>query len=275
MKKVLSIIVMALMVAVSASGQHKDNHKKSGKGHAVEQRDKDHHSKKGRKDHGKMDKHGGHDMHGNHDKHGKHDIHGGHDMHREHGKTYQFHGQKGGGHIHHDNGHIHHDKGYIQKDGHGIKGGHVGHAGHAGHVGHGHMHARVYCNRDWLDLWNGCHVRLLQGRVSIVDVHGDRIVRGDEVVLLASGMYLVRSGDIWRVYDQWGEYTSISGHEIIDWENGLFCVRYSDFWRVYTAAGNRLSNVWGDVVVLMHNNIIRCTRAGFDHFYNLYGDEVR
>ena len=238
MKKVLSIIVMALMVAVSASGQHKDHHKKSGKGHAVEQRDKDHHGKKGRKDHG---------------------------------KTYQFHGQKGGGHIHHD-------KGHIQKGGHGIKGGHgghVGHIGHAGHVGHDHRHARVYCNRDWLDLWNGCHVRLLQGRVSVLNLNGDRIVRGDEVVLLASGMYLVRNGDIWRVYDQWGEYTSISGHEIIDWENGLFCVRYSDFWRVYTASGDRLANVWGDVVVLLQNDIIRCTRAGLDHFYNLYGDEVR
>lgn len=131
----------------------------------------------------------------------------------------------------------------------------------------------VNCVRDWQELWNGCHVRLTQGRVSVLDNRGDRVVRGDDVMLLASGDYLVRSGDIWRVYDYRGVTTSISGHEILAWPNGLFCVRFSDFWRVYTHNGDRLGNAWGDYVELMPNGLICCVRSGRRFYYDFQGNE--
>ena len=98
----------------------------------------------------------------------------------------------------------------------------------------------VLCVRDWQELWNGCHVRVNQFGVSVMDRRDNRIVRGEEVILLSSGDYLVRSGG---------------------------------FWRVYTEHGDRLRNVWGDLVELMPNGLFRCVRAGITHFYDLDGNE--
>ena len=100
--------------------------------------------------------------------------------------------------------------------------------------------ADVLCVRDWQELWNGCHVRVNQFGVSIRDRRDHRIVRGEEIILLASGDYLVRSGG---------------------------------FWRVYTAYGDRLTHVWGDSVELMRNGLFRCVRAGNIHWYDLAGNE--
>ena len=133
--------------------------------------------------------------------------------------------------------------------------------------------AEVRCVKDWQELWNGRHVRLLNGRVSVLEYDGDTVVRGDEVVLLSNGCYKVRTGDIWRVYDSHGSTTSISGHEIIAWPNGLYCVRFSDFWRVYDEDGDRLTNVWGDSVELYGRNLIHCRRSGRSFYYDFHGNE--
>lgn len=133
--------------------------------------------------------------------------------------------------------------------------------------------AEVRCVKDWQELWNGRHVRLLNGRVSVLDYDGDTIVRGDEVVLLSNGSYKVRTGDIWRVYDSHGSTTSITGHEIISWPHGLYCVRFSDFWRVYDEDGDRLTNVWGDYVELYGRNLIHCRRSGRSFYYDFHGNE--
>lgn len=133
----------------------------------------------------------------------------------------------------------------------------------------------IPCVRDWQDLWNGRHVRLLNDRVSVLDYDGDTIVRGDEISLLPNGCYKVRVGDIWRIYDSHGVSTSISGHEILAWPHGLYCVRFSDFWRVYDQDGDRLVNVWGDYVEIYDNKLIHCRRNGRSFYYDFQGNERR
>ena len=100
--------------------------------------------------------------------------------------------------------------------------------------------ADILCIRDWQQLWNGCHVRVNQFGVSILDRRDRRIIRGDEVILLASGDYKVRSGGFWRVYDE---------------------------------RGDRLGNIWGDSVELLRDGIFCCIRAGITHYYDLDGNE--
>lgn len=131
------------------------------------------------------------------------------------------------------------------------------------------------CVREWQELWNGCHVRLTEFRVKVLDKAGSTVVSGDEIVLLANGSYMVRNGDIWRIYDWRGVTTSVSGHEIHLWPNGLYLVRFSSNWRVYSPDGDRLTNVWGDRVDLMNNGLIRCERAGRFFYYDDRGRERR
>lgn len=177
------------------------------------------------------------------------------------------------------------------------------------HKGHGKMvPPEVVCKGDWQELWNGRHVRLLNDKVYICDADGDRLLWGDEVILLSSGNYMVRSGDYWRIYRHDGDRTSIYGNEILCWENGTYCVRLSEMWRVYDAAGDRVGNVWsqdyiellpngyylyvmsdryyvaddrgervfnvwGDSVELMKNGLFRCRRNGRYYYYDAAGNE--
>ena len=108
-----------------------------------------------------------------------------------------------------------------------------------GHRRHGRR-ADILCVRDWQQLWNGCHVRVNQFGVSILDRRDRRILRGDEIILLSSGDYKVRSGG---------------------------------FWRIYNERGDRLVNVWGDSIELMRDGLFRCIRAGITHYYDLNGNE--
>lgn len=106
-----------------------------------------------------------------------------------------------------------------------------------------HRHGRradILCVRDWQQLWNGCHVRVTQFGVSILDRRDRRILRGDEIILLASGDYKVRNGG---------------------------------FWRIYNERGDRLVNVWGDSIELMRDGLFCCIRAGITHYYDLNGNE--
>ena len=49
----------------------------------------------------------------------------------------------------------------------------------------------IYCDRDWQELWNGCHVRISLDRISILTQSGDRLIWADEVILLPSGLYVI------------------------------------------------------------------------------------
>ena len=133
----------------------------------------------------------------------------------------------------------------------------------------------VRCTGEWQELWNGCHVRLSLDRICIHEADGDKLLSGDEVTLLPSGRYKVRSGNIWRIFESNGDMTQISGEEIIPWPDGRFAVRFGDNWHVYIPSGNRVPNVWGESVSLMSNGLIRCKRNGTLHYYDDEGNERR
>ena len=118
-------------------------------------------------------------------------------------------------------------------------------------------------------------MRLSLDRVCIHEADGDKLLSGDEVTLLPSGRYKVRSGNIWRVFESNGDRTQISGEEIIPWQDGRFAVRFGDNWHVYTTGGDRVPNVWGESVGLMSNGLIRCKRNGTLHYYDDEGNERR
>lgn len=185
------------------------------------------------------------------------------------------------------------------------------HGGPQHHQGPHDMHRRdVYCTQDWQELWNGRHVRLQGGKVRICKRDGDILLRGDEVILVPSGSYLVRNGSDWRVYDEDGDRTSIHGDEILAWHDGFYCARQSGTWRVYDSDGDRLFglwsnqyieqlwngcflyqrdsrfyvadrhgdrifNVWGDDITLMDNGLFRCRKNGHYYYYDIDGNEKR
>ena len=135
----------------------------------------------------------------------------------------EHHGQPGP--DHHGNGH------------HGQPAPGHGHTGPAHH--HGHTQREVYCQNDWQQLWNGRHVRRFADRIWICNYEGDRILSGDRVILLPSGLYMVLNGGFWRILDREGE---------------------------------RIFNLWGDEIELLANGIFRCRRGGRDFYYDERGN---
>ena len=64
---------------------------------------------------------------------------------------------------------------------------------------------KVYCTQDWQQLWNGNHVRIKGDIVIICKQNDDILIKGDEVILLPTGNYLVRNGNDWRVHNEDGD----------------------------------------------------------------------
>ena len=95
------------------------------------------------------------------------------------------------------------------------------------------------CVEDWQSLWNGCHVRLKADRVHIYNDKSERLLSGEEIVLLPNGMYLVRLGDLWHAHDE---------------------------------KGDRVFNVWGYSVELMDNGLFRCSRNNKYYYYDRFGN---
>ena len=132
----------------------------------------------------------------------------------------------------------------------------------------------VYCTEDWQELWNGRHVRIKGGKVRICKRNDDVLLKGDEVILIYSGNYLVRNGSDWRVYDEDGDRTFIHGREILVWPDEYYCVRQTDDrWRVYDRNGDSVFNVWGEEIELMHNGLFRCVKNGRVYFYDKDGNQ--
>ena len=98
----------------------------------------------------------------------------------------------------------------------------------------------IRCNRDWQELWNGCHVRIKLDKIYIYDRYDNKVLSGEEVTLLRNGCYKVYNGA---------------------------------FWHVYAPHGERVNNIWGDRIELMSNGVFRCYRAGRYVYYDPDGRE--
>lgn len=99
----------------------------------------------------------------------------------------------------------------------------------------------MICINDWQPLWNGYYVRRYVNRVWVCNQAGNRIVQGDEVILLPNGYYKVRNGDFWRVYDELGE---------------------------------SIFNLWGEDVQLLEDGVFQCYRAGMYFYYDELGNRL-
>ena len=135
----------------------------------------------------------------------------------------------------------HHRQGHVHEGSRSIRNGRaVDRGSHRHHRSHGAAARRqVRCVGDWQTLWNGCHVRIKADRYHIYLASGDRLLSGEEIILLPNGLYLVRLGSFWHVHD---------------------------------TAGDRIFNIWGDTVELMSNGIFRCYRSGRYYYYDQFGN---
>lgn len=100
----------------------------------------------------------------------------------------------------------------------------------------------VWCEEDYQDLWNGCYVRLTNGRIYVKD-GSSTVVYGDEIGLLYNGCYTVKYGNTWYLYDEDGDKVSgVYGEEILYYPfNYVACKKGSNLWYVYRCNGEKLS----------------------------------
>lgn len=185
---------------------------------------------------------GQHNHGGNLRDHGNHGGHG-----ARHESVQRHSGNRhNGGELHLRDGHGSHHSNHVRQHSGNHHSGHVrDHSIRHHSVNHHHSALRreiIRCLNDWQELWNGYHVRIHLDRVYVCNRAGDRILQGDEVILLPNGFYKVRNGDFWRVYDERGE---------------------------------RVFEVWGDEVILMDNGLFRCYRAGMYFYYDERGNRVQ
>ena len=100
----------------------------------------------------------------------------------------------------------------------------------------------VWCNEDYQDLWNGCNVRLTNGRVYVKNGYST-VVYGEEIGLLYNGYYKVKSGSTWYLYDAEGDKVSgVYGEQLLYYPfNYVTCKKGSNLWYVYRCDGEKLS----------------------------------
>ena len=100
----------------------------------------------------------------------------------------------------------------------------------------------VWCEEDYQDLWNGCYVRLSNGRVYVKNGHST-VVYGDEIGLMYNGYYSVKKGKTWYLYDADGDQVSgVYGEELLYYPfNYVTCQKGSNLWYVYRCNGEKLS----------------------------------
>ena len=100
----------------------------------------------------------------------------------------------------------------------------------------------VWCEEDYQDLWNGCYVRLTNGKVYVKEGYST-VVYGDEIGLMYNGYYTVRHGNTWYLYDAEGDKVSgVYGEELLYYPfNYVTCQKGSNLWYVYRCNGEKLS----------------------------------
>ena len=141
----------------------------------------------------------------------------------------------------------------------------------------------VWCEEDYQDLWNGCYVRLTNGRVYVKN-GSSTVVYGDEIGLMYNGYYSVRSGRTWYLYDADGyKVGGVYGEELLYYPfNYVACKKGSNLWYVYRCNGEKLS-FYSDVSPWICSNECWIVQQGSKQYgigrdgykvSGVYGDQV-
>ena len=98
-----------------------------------------------------------------------------------------------------------------------------------------------WCTDDFQDLWNGCYVRLTNGRIYVKN-GSSTIVYGDEIGLLYNGYYKVKQNNTWYLFSPDGDRVSgVYGEEILYYPfNYVACQKNTNLWYVYRCNGEKL-----------------------------------
>lgn len=167
----------------------------------------------------------------------------------------------------------------------------------------------IYCDEDYMDLWNGNYVRIINGYAYIYNQNNSRILYGKDVRLVSSGCYWVNYGDdIWKLYDADGDYTGLWGYDFITLWNGNYEIYVGGYWKLHDSNYNYMGvyssesielcwngyyiykvgysqyrvvdedgdyvGIWGDKISLMHNGNFRAISGNTSYIYDKRGDRV-
>ena len=141
----------------------------------------------------------------------------------------------------------------------------------------------VWCNEDYQDLWNGCYVRLTNGKVYVKD-GSSTVVYGEEIGLLYNGYYKVKNGNMWYLYNPNGEKVSgVYGTQILYYPfEYVACQKSEKLWYVYRCSGEKLS-FYSDVSPWICSNECWIVQQGSKQYgigrdgykmSGVYGDDV-
>lgn len=164
----------------------------------------------------------------------------------------------------------------------------------------------VYCDEDYMDLWNGHSVRIINGYAYIYNSSNRQVITGKNIRLLSDGCYIVNNnGDTWSLYEPDGSYTGLWGKSIKVFWNGEYLVEVNNTWSLYDKnykytgiytrgdielcwngyyiydSGNgqyrvvdddyKYIGVWGDKITLMHNGNFKVIIGSYTYIYDKNG----
>ena len=141
----------------------------------------------------------------------------------------------------------------------------------------------MWAEEDYQDLWNGCYVRLINGKVYVKN-GSSTVLYGDQVGLLYNGCYKVKQGSMWYVFDENGQKVGgVYGEEILYYPfNYVACKKGSNLWYVYRCNGEKMS-FYSDVSPWICSNEYWIVQQGSKQYgvdrngykcSGVYGDDV-
>lgn len=141
----------------------------------------------------------------------------------------------------------------------------------------------TWAEEDYQDLWNGCYVRLINGKVYVKN-GSSTVLYGDQVGLLYNGCYKVKQGSTWYVFDENGQKVGgVYGEEILYYPfNYVACKKGSNLWYVYRCNGEKMS-FYSDVSPWICSNEYWIVQQGSKQYgvdrngykcSGVYGDDV-
>lgn len=141
----------------------------------------------------------------------------------------------------------------------------------------------TWAEEDYQDLWNGCYVRLINGKVYVKN-GSSTVLYGDQVGLLYNGCYKVKQGSTWYLFDENGQKVGgVYGEEILYYPfNYVACKKGSNLWYVYRCNGEKMS-FYSDVSPWICSNEYWIVQQGSKQYgvdrngykcSGVYGDDV-